>query len=190
MMKKTCSEIEKSREKITKQNQFLKISTKLINSQGRLKTKKRKNTHRLPIMGLERGLSIHQEDVIILQTFKREYYASSGGPQIRPGWEKYGWPFLFQTTGSWVKIRKGFPTQCRGLRELFRLNKNPKQQSKVEVGLQNYLIRVFFISKIDQAKTIVKEEETGHNRSQHIAFGFHFLPLTLFPPPFLASPSE
>lgn len=60
------------------------------------------------------------------------------------------------------------------------MNKNPKQQSKVEVGLENYLTRVFFISKTDQgqlAKTIVKEEETGHNRSQYIALDFQFLSL-------------
>lgn len=76
---------------------------------------------------------------------------------------------------------------------LLELNKNPNHQSQAEVGLENCLIRVFFISKPDQgqlAKTVVKKEETGHNGSQHIALGFHWLPLTRFPPPFLASISE
>lgn len=76
---------------------------------------------------------------------------------------------------------------------LLELNKNPKHQSKAEVGLENYLIRVFFISKPDQgqlAKTVVKKEGTGHNRLQHITLGFHLLPLIRFPSPFLASISE
>lgn len=92
-------------------------------------------------------------------------------------------PSLFRTTGSQVKILKGFPRQQRGLRVLFELNKNSKQQSTMEVGLENYIIRVFFISKTDHgqlAMTLGKEEETGCNRSQHIALDCNFLSLFFF----------
>lgn len=64
--------------------------------------------------------------------------------------------------------------------------------------MQNYLIRVLLtwktkskpkpsLDNTGSASKDLREEENGHHRSQQIALDFPFLPLTLFPPPFLAS---
>lgn len=55
---------------------------------------------------------------------------------------------------------------------LLALSQNPKQQSKVEVSLGTYLIRILLISKTGQgqlAMTSVKEEETSYN-GLHLTF--------------------